>query len=140
MTRFARLALGCAAALALGAGCRHDTSPSPGLPDPHPAPWNNSDITVLSPDLHEWIRFGSAVRTKIEGQPMQVEVPMRNLTANQYLVDYRFLYYDESGRELEPVMGWRMQPLQPKQVVTLKGKALDAAATRWRLEVKWAQQ
>jgi uncharacterized protein YcfL len=72
-------------------------------------------------------------------RPMQVEVPVRNTAEEQYLIDYRFLFYDRDGREMEPTMGWRMQPLLPKQVVRLKAGALSGEAVDYRLEIKWSR-
>jgi len=66
-------------------------------------------------------------------------VPVRNLTNNDYNIDYRILFYDAAGRELEPVMGWTFAPLRPKQTVRLKGGALSTDAVEYRLEVKWAR-
>lgn len=126
---------------ALLGGCQADRSPAPGQADPYPAPINDPQITVISPQLRPWLGFQPAVVTGRydEDRPMQVEVPMRNLAERQYLVEYRFLFYDEAGRELEPVMGWKMQPLGPKQNVRLKAGALHNDAVDWRLEVRWSE-
>ena len=128
----------------LAAGCDSgppDVAPSPGLGDPYPAPFNDPQISVLSPELRPWIAFHPAIitRDRRPPRPMQVEVPVRNVTDRQYVLDYRFIFYDESGREQEPVMGWALQALDPKQVVRLKAGALDAEARDYRLEVRWAR-
>jgi hypothetical protein len=102
--------------LAVGmTGCQPDISPSPGLGDPYPAPINDPQISVLSPDLRPWLGFHPAVVVKDGRSPMQVEVPVRNLTNKQYLIEYRMLFYNRAGQELSPVMGWEMAPLDPKQ-------------------------
>lgn len=120
-------------------GCRTDISPSPGLGDPVPAPMNDPQVTVLSPELQPWIRFHPAVIVDDGERPMQVEVPVRNLTDRQYLIDYRFLFYDANGSELTPLMGWRMAAFEPKQVQRLKASALSTEAVDYRLEVRWAR-
>jgi uncharacterized protein YcfL len=129
-----------AATLALG-GCQSppDTSPSAGRGDPAPPPYNDPQISVVSPELRDWLGFQPALVVQDGQRPMQVEVPVRNLTANLYLIDYRFLFYDADGREMAPLMGWRMQALEPKQVVRLKAKALSTDAETYRLEVKWSR-
>lgn len=119
-------------------GCQTvNTAPSPGLGDPYPAPMNDPQISVLSPELQPWIRFQPAYVTQDGKRPMSVEVPARNLTDRQYLIEYRFLFYNDEGVELSPVMSWAFQPLDPKQVVRLKGKALSTEAETYRLEVRW---
>lgn len=122
-----------------GIGCQTDTSPSPGLGDPVSAPYNDPQVSVLSPELQPWIRFHPAVIVDDGERPMQVEVPVRNLTDRQYLIDYRFLFYDKNGSELTPVMGWRMEAFEPKQVKRLKTGALSTEAVDYRLEVRWAR-
>lgn len=134
-------ALLMAAASLLSTGCEADRSPAPGMGDPYTAPMNDPQITVIPIDLREWLAFQPAVVTSRADadRPMQVEVPLRNMAEAMYLIDYRFLFYDLNGRELEPVMGWRMQELYPKQVVRLKAGALDNDAVDYRLEIKWSK-
>jgi uncharacterized protein YcfL len=121
-------------------GCQaSDLGPSPGMADPYPAPLNDPQISVLAPDLQEWIRFHPASVLDDGERPLQVEVPVRNLSGNLYLIDYRILMYDADGMELEPAMGWTTEALRPKQTVRLKGNALSADAAGYRLEVKWAK-
>lgn len=131
--------IGCAAALL--AGCKADRSPAPGMGDPVIAPMNDPQITVIPIELREWLVFQPAIVTDRNDpdRPMQVEVPLRNTAEAQYLIDYRFTFYDINGREVEPVMGWRMQPLLPKQVVRLKAGALSTEAVDYRLEIKWSR-
>lgn len=131
----------CAIAVASG-GCRstpNDTAPSPGMGDWYPAPLNDPQISVVSPELRPWLGFQPAIVT-LDGQhPMRVEVPVRNSTYNKYLLGYRILFYDEFGRELDPVMSWELVPLEPKEVVRLKRSAMSTEAQSYRLEVKWAR-
>jgi uncharacterized protein YcfL len=124
----------------LTAGCEApDRSPPAGYGDPYPAPLNDPQISVLSEELRPWLLFSPATVTKGDRQPMQVQVPVRNAASRKYLIDYRILFYDENGVELEPLMGWTMVALEPKQTVRLKAGALDASADSFRLEVKWAR-
>ncbi len=137
------LVLGLAAAIAAalaGGGCATtDIAPGAGLGDPYPAPYNDPQITVLSPELRGWLRFHPAVVIREAKHPMDVQIPVRNIADRQYLVDYRILFYDGNGMELEPVMGWQMVAFEPKQVVRLKANALDVEAESYRIEVKWAR-
>ena len=120
-------------------GCKTDTAPSPGMGDPYPAPMNDPQISVLSPELRRWLVFQPAIVTKDGQRPMSVEVPVRNTTYNKYLIEYRMLFYDADGRELNPAMSWEFVPLDPKQVVRLKRSAMSADAETYRLEVRWSR-
>ncbi len=112
--------------------------PSPGMGDPYPAPLNDPQISVLSPDLRPWLAFHPA-RLEYDGKrPLQVEVPVRNMADRRYLIEYRFLFFDSGDVELEPTLGWRSAVLLPKQTVRLKAGAMSPAATGYRLEVQWA--
>ncbi len=129
-----------AVSLALSlAGCKADTSPGAGRGDAYPAPMNDPQISVLDPKLREWIAFQTAVITKDGERPMTVQVPARNLTERVYEIEYRCLFFDEHGRQIQPVMGWRFVSLDPKEVARLEGAALGMDAKDYRLEVRWSQ-
>ena len=132
----------CVAAMLLvltSAGCEHNTSPSMGLGDPYLSPYNDPQITLLSPDLQRWLAFQSARIESDGNKPMQVEVPVRNLTNRNYPIDYRFTFFNRQGMQLKPTMQWRFANLAPKQVVSLSAGAMSAEAVSYRLEVKWAE-
>ena len=120
-------------------GCQADLSPAGAYGDPYPAPYNDPQISVLSEDLRTVLGFHPATIVHKARQPMQVQVPVRNLAERHYLIDYRGLFYDENGMQLEPVMKWAMASLEPKEVVYLKANSVDANAESYRLEVKWAR-
>lgn len=120
-------------------GCQVDRGPSPGLGDPYMAPVNDPQISVLSPELREWIAFHPAIIDDDPTKPMLVEVPVRNMTDRQYLVDYRFLFFDENGLEVTPTMGWQMAPLEARQIARLRGSAMSLEAVSHKLELRWAR-
>lgn len=120
-------------------GCQPDRSPSPGMGDFYPAPLNDPQISVLSPELRPWLAFHPAGIVDDGERPYRVEVPVRNMTDRQYLVDYRFLFYDEDGMEVTPTMGWEMMPMESRQVVRLRGSAMSTEAVNHRLELRWAR-
>ena len=131
----------CAAAVAAAAfsGCEStDIAPSAGLGDPYPPPLSDPQISVLAPDLQPWLSFHPAAVVNDGERPMQVDVPVRNLSDQLYLIDYRILFYDDNGLQLEPGMDWRMEALRAKQTARLRARALSSDADSYRLEVKWA--
>lgn len=121
-------------------GCEApDIAPVAGLGDPYLPPFNDPQISLLSPELQPWLGFHPAIIIDDGKRPMRVQVPVRNLTNRQCLIDYRILFYDADEMELAPVMGWTMAALRPKQIVRLKAKTLSTDAASYRLEVKWAR-
>ena len=127
---------------AILAGCQGppDMGPSPGLADPYTAPYHDPQITIIDREITNWVRFHPALIRGNDGvEPMHVEVPARNTTDELYLIQYRFVWRDRDGFELEPQMSWRRQALRPKQTVSLKGTALSTEAVSYKLEVKWAR-
>lgn len=125
--------------LATLAGCQSNQgAPAAGLGDPWPAPVNDPQITVLSPDLQEWLRFQPARIEQEPGRPMQVQVPVRNLANRRYFIDYRVTFSDANDVELGPTMGWRFQTIDARQIVRLSAGAMSPEAVNYRVEVKWA--
>lgn len=137
--RFVVLAVAVSAMMTCLGGCQTDTAPSAGVGDPYPAPLNDPQISVVSPELRKWLVFQPAIITNDGERPMTVEVPVRNTTYNKYLIEYRMMFYDADGHELNPVMGWEFMPLDPKQVARLKRSAMTTDAHNWRLEVRWSR-
>ncbi len=130
----------CVLAVTLMVGCQSQQgAPSSGLGDPWPAPVNDPQITLLSPDLQQWLRFHPARIELDPGRPMQVEVPVRNLADRQYLVSYRITFYDAADVEVTPTMGWRLEAIDARQTSRLTAGAMSPEAVNYRLEVKWAE-
>jgi len=138
-SRFLAVSLAASLGSAGLVACQADPSPAPGQGDPFPSPMNDPEITVIPIELRSWLGFQSAVIVRDGERPMQVQVPVRNLAERKYLLEYRFLFYDDNGLELSPQMGWQMFALDAKQVQRLSGAALDLRARTYRLEVRWSQ-
>lgn len=116
-----------------------DTAPSGGLGDEYPAPLNDPTISVLSPELREWIRFQRPIIVHEEGQPYSVEVPARNVTYNAYNIEYRILFFDKNDKQLGPEMSWKFVAMNPKEVVRLTGNELGREAQSYRLQIRWSR-
>lgn len=129
-----------AGALAAVPACKvqRDTSPYAGQPDPD-RPNVNPRIITSTPDLMVALGFDEPIIARENGI-LHVSVPTRSLGDERYLIDYRFVFYDERGMELEPVMGWRFITLEPREQRRIDAQALDARAQDWRLQIKWANR
>ena len=134
------MSLACAI-LATGCHSTPDTSPGTGKGDTYPAPMNDPQISVLDPSLRKVIVFQPAniTREASADRILNVQVPVRNITETQFKIEYRYLFFDGNGRQLEPVQGWKGVLLDPKQVARLEGPASLVDARDYRLEVRWQQ-
>jgi len=96
-------------------------------------------ITVLAPELQQWLRFHPARIDRDPDRPMQVEVPVRNISDRQYLIDYRILFFDGDDMAVTPTMGWRFMAIEANQTARLTAGAMSPDAANYRLEIKWAR-
>lgn len=130
-----------AALLAALGACQKPAGPGPntGLYDPVPAPANNPQVSLGSPELQQLLGFEAGISERRNGL-LHVAVPMRNLTNNRYTLDYRFVFYDESGMEVGPEMGYQEIILDPKEQRRPATTAPDSSAVAYRMHVKWANR
>jgi len=73
-------------------------------------------------------------------EPLSVAIPVRAAHNQPQRVQYRFEYFDDSGRPIRPTMDWRyiLLPVQGERVMA--SSALDTAAVDWRLEIRRAKR
>jgi uncharacterized protein YcfL len=123
------------------AGCETPPHQRPvtGLPDPVAEPFNQPKVMLLAPELQPLLAFPPAVVFNDPGRVMEVEQPVRNFTDETLMLDFRIIFMDDRGLELEPVMDWEFVPLRSKQIRRLKANSLDASAADYRVEIKWAK-
>ncbi len=122
-------------------GCQQSFDPSPnaGLIDPVPAPANNPQVSLGSQELAQLLGFEPGISERRNGL-LHVAVPMRNLTNNRYTLDYRFVFYDDSGMEVTPQMGFQEIIIDPKEQRRPAATAPDSRAVAYRMHVKWANR
>lgn len=127
------------AAATLGACQQLGPEPLAGRYDPVPAPANNPQVSLGSPELAQLLGFEGGISERRNGL-LHVAVPMRNLTNNRYTLDYRFIFYDENGMEVTPHMGYQEIILDPKEQRRPSTIAPDGRAVAYRMHVKWANR
>jgi uncharacterized protein YcfL len=128
-------ALGLLAAAPLS-GCE---SP-PGVAATDPIPTADPRLSVLDPVGRALLRFQPPVVVDRDPNPLRVQVPVTNVSdRDTYYADYRFIFFDVDGLQLEPVMGWEFVPFDPGQSQRMIGTAVNPRATTWRLEVRRAR-
>ncbi len=132
--------IGWLASLGLGVigGCRTSTLP-PAAQGDEVALANYPRVVVLD-GLQPFIAISEPSVTRGSDQPLRVSVPVRAVTQHEELnVQYRFLFFDEHGRVLEPEMVWRYERLPSKAQRFFDAGAMDQRAVDWRLEIRPAR-
>ena len=73
-------------------------------------------------------------------EPLSVSIPVRAAHDRSLRLQYRFEFFDRSGRPIRPTMDWRyiLLPVQGDRV--MESTAYDTAATDWRLEIRRARR
>ncbi len=118
-------------------GCNSDPNREPPnhVVDTLP-PGDYAKIQVID-SLQPWIWCGSAIETKATGgDPMLIEVPVRNVSDYELNVQYAFQYFDANHRQLNDQETWRNQTLSPRIEYRFKGTAADARTVDWRMIVR----
>ncbi len=139
MRRFASIAVtgillsGCL----LLVGCQGSMPPDAGQPDPLSAD-AYPQITALE-GLGKYLAFAPPSVKAGGGRPMSVSVPVRARTDKELNTQYRFEFFDQDGRPIEPVMGWRYLRLPARVQHFMQGAVLDDTAVDWRLQVRPAR-
>lgn len=131
------LGLVAAAVFAGAAGCRHDrVAPPMGRPD------TVTDETypnvVIEQPLQRFVAvpYGDIrVQGATASAPMQVAVPLRSTGDRQMAVQYRFLWFNESGMQIGD-SGWKFAAMEPGTQIRAQANALTTEAAAWRLEVR----
>lgn len=139
MNRASNIAMGgLVVILMLGVGCR-DTIQAPPTARTDPL-GGNYPHNVAIDGLHEVLVVEDAiVDESTSTRPMRVSVPVRSVSDRRVTVQYRFLFFDESGRELRYDSGWRRETIEPGLQRQFDATALQTAAADWRMEIRRAR-
>ncbi len=114
------------------------TPPPAGLADMLPS--KDYPQIVATSGLQPFLAFDRPNVQLGPSQPMSVVTPVRNLDPLAVRVQYRYLFFEKTGRPMEPTMDFQFISLPGNGVQTfLKGAALDTTAVDWRLEVRSAR-
>lgn len=66
-----------------------------------------------------------------------VEVPARATTNQQLYVEYRVVFIDESGMEINPEASWVRKTLAPNVWTTLTANSTTARAADFRMDIRY---
>lgn len=133
-TLFALLAL--LPVLGLAACKTKPVGPSPARGDTTPA--GQYPAVSVEPKLSDFLVVqydGIDKDGPTNEQPLTVQVPVRSEAREQFLIQYRFTWYDEEDFKVGAT-GWKMLAMEPGMRRDLKANATGMEATQWSLEIR----
>ena len=136
MPRLAALALPITLAAALLAGC----STAPGAAKPDPLPADRYPQIVAMDGLQSNLVYDRVNVEPGPRPPMSVSVAVRWTRDEPCPIQYRFQFFDDRGRLLEPAPDWQRTTLEGKAQSFLIGSSLQSQAVDWRLEIRKARE
>lgn len=86
--------------------------------------------------LGDFMVHGDPVVTYEKNQAMTVTVPVRIQRDRDLRAQYRFIFFDERNRPIEPQMDWQYTELFGRTQVFLTATSPQAEASDWRLQVR----
>ena len=114
-------------------GCAGPTPP-PGAMVDMVALNNYPQITVMD-NLQPWLVVNRLQPQKVDGL-LNVDVDMR-WTGKQYVyLEWRFIFFDASGRAQNTDPAWRTGQAAPGTDEYMQGRANNESAETWRLEIR----
>ncbi len=114
-------------------------APYAGEPDPVPR-GQYPNVTVEDDRLADALVFSAPVVDRGDAtRPMSVSQPGRNTSDRTVHVQYRFEFFEASGKPLRTNLGWRFLTMPKRTEMFFQGSAMETNATDWRLIVRPAQ-
>lgn len=122
------------AAAGLLAAC--DTTPTnpPGVGGDYVTLGQYPKVTATG-GLANYLVVNDVVESR-DGDVLSVEVDVRWTGRYTSFFNYRFIFFDEIGRALNPDPAWQRGRAAPGVVDYLTGNAVSSAAVDWRLEIR----
>jgi hypothetical protein len=127
--------------LALAVGCQTpDPIMAPDAGQGDLLPLEDYPQIVVTSGLARYLAFNRpVVDGPSENKPMRVQIPVRVLDDLAVSTQYRFRFFDQAGRVLQPEMGFQFKRLPARVQEFMEGAALDNNAVDFRLEVRPAR-
>lgn len=126
------------AAASLLSAC-HDPVKAPGAGMPDPLHADAYPQIVVTDQIADYMGFGKPVVEVSPGKPMSVLVPARLINDYAINVQYRFIFFDDAKRPIEPAMEFTYKRMPGRVQQYMSGAALDTNAVDWRLEIRSAR-
>ena len=121
-------------AAALTAGCSNVKRPYRTTADPY----TPSQVQLADTRMERLLAFGQPNVSRDQAGLLFVSLPVRPATSRSQLVNYRFTFLDETGREL-PGGTWQTKKLQSNVVDNIEGNSTSPRAADFRVDIKTAE-
>ena len=132
--RFKPLALSLLAAAALVAGCNNVKRPYRTTADPAVP----GQVSVADAKMERLLVFGQPNPSRDAAGLLFVSTDVRAATSRSQIVNYRYRFFDDTGREL-PGGAWQTKKLQSNTFESLQGNSTTPRAADFRLDIKTAE-
>src|SRR5699024_4890731 len=87
-------------------------------------------------DLEKKIYYSKPVVEHPANGPLRVSVGVRSTRQDPIEAQFRFVFFNQTGRALTPAMDWRYIKLPARSQVFLQASALNKTAVDWRLQIR----
>jgi hypothetical protein len=90
-------------------------------------------------DLVNHIAFGNITRTYDSAGILHVTIPLRNTTADDFPVDYRFTYFDENHNPVDVPTSWQVKNLGSNIFQYIQDNSSSPRARDFQVDFRPAQ-
>lgn len=117
-------------------GCQSVPAPVPGRADPYVP----EQINIAEKALRQRTAFQQPrVVRDAETDILHVSVPARATTDQQLYVEYRTVFLDEHGMEINPDAAWVRKTLAPNVWTTLTANSTTPRAADFRMDIRYGR-
>ena len=120
---------------ALAAGCSGSKRPYTAREDPY----GPSTIQLADRRMQRLLRFDQPRTSRDDAGLLYVSVPVRAATKRPQIVNYRFTFLDDSGRELPGSGVYQTTTLESNVFQTIQGNSTSPQAADYRLDIRTAR-
>ena len=117
------------------AGCTGVKRPYTAASDPY----QPGQVQIADKRLERKLAFQTPSVSRDEADLLYVSFPVRAATSRSQLVNYRFTFFDNTGRELPGGDAWQTAKLQSNLFDNLQGNSTSPRAADFRLDLKTAE-
>lgn len=96
-------------------------------------------ITLSQPSLQDALGFQEATVTRTANNLLKVTQPVRAQSNDQLSIEYRAVWFDQSGQPIPPESSWKSVRLEPRQPAYITVMSSSPDAVRYNLQFRWAR-
>ena len=101
-------------------------------------PYQPSQVQLADSRMSNLLAFGEPAVSRDEAGLLYVSTPVRAATSRSQLINYRYRFFDDAGRQL-PGGAWQTAKLQSNLFESVQGNSTSPRAFDFRLDLKTAE-